>query len=179
MKNMAAPPPAWVYKGAHPAGQNGTLWFRRRFHMKATVLVLVVASLVCACGSSPSAPATPSLANIAGNWSGTQTSPSQATGGFRMSLVQSDATVSGTWFFSSSDGNASGAVSGTTTTNSFSGTMTLTTNFFRCSSPPTAFVSGGAGGNTMTWTSSQGFMGSSTRDCNSVTGFTIAWSKTP
>lgn len=128
--------------------------------------------LAAACGSD--APAAPSPASVAGNWTGTFQSTQAASGAsivaFVMNLTQAGSSVSGTWGYSGLS-IANGTVSGATTTSSFSGTFTFNataTNGTACTG--TFAVSGNAGGNTLTWTSP----GVTANCTNLPTGITIA-----
>jgi hypothetical protein len=99
-------------------------------------------------------------ANLAGNWSGTiqftQLNGStlvQVVQPISMNLTQSGNTISGTWTTTSAP-TRNGTVSGTTTTNSFSGSLTYNdsaTNATACTG--TLAASGSAGGNNLIWTS--------------------------
>lgn len=121
---------------------------------KLTALAFTLALLVSACGgSSPTAPAPPPPANIAGGWTGTLQG-TQTGGPFLvavvMDLTQAGDSVNGTY----STASWSGTVSGTTTPTAFSGSFTFnarTTTGASCSG--TFAGSGSAGGTTMTWTS--------------------------
>jgi hypothetical protein len=128
--------------------------FKRRF----LGLLLILAS---GCGGN-SSPAAPSPANVAGTWLGTMQYTAMPIGGgtltqfeqpISISLTQSGTAVSGTW--TTTNGHArNGAVGGTTTTTSFSGSLTYnTTSTTGGQCTGTIAVSGSAGGNSLTWTS--------------------------
>jgi hypothetical protein len=129
----------------------------RRALVLKLVLLLISAS---ACGGSDTAPAptAPSFASAAGKWTGTfqastGTNPPGVSTMFMLN-GQTGATVFGNWSITGF-GGANGMVSGTTTVNTFSGTLTYNARTLQgnvCTG--TIPVSGSAGGNTMTWTSS-------------------------
>jgi len=123
--------------------------------------VLLVGS---ACGgSTPTAPAQPLPANIAGRWTGNVVSSNYAAQALSLQLDQSSASVSGTWVVSPNDWN--GTITGTTDPSSFTGTMTISApNALgigaRCTG--TAILNGPASSAaTLRWTS-PGFTGSCT-----------------
>jgi hypothetical protein len=130
-------------------------------------ILLVISASAC---SSPSAP---SFANVAGTWSGTFQSTLATSGSsvvaFVMNLTQAGSSVSGTWALSGGI-VATGTVSGTTTSNRFSGTFTYNAPAINASAcTGTLAVAGNAGGNTVNWTS-PGVMG----NCNNLpTSITI------
>jgi hypothetical protein len=127
------------------------------FKRGCVVLLLILAS---ACGNS--SPSAPSPATVAGNWSGMYQGVQLGLplhDAIVMNLTQAGSSVNGTWTITNPQASngysaAGGTVSGTTTANSFSGTLTIngTTNSGAACSGTFA-VSGNAGGTTMTWTS--------------------------
>ena len=120
-------------------------------------LIVLVALLAAGCGSdTPAAPTPPPPASVAGTWSGTIQYTQSSTGtslhvqAIALSLTQAGSAVNGTYAAESFNGT----VSGTTTPSSFSGSMTFNaTTLGGTPCTGTLAVSGGAGGNTMTWTS--------------------------
>ena len=119
-----------------------------------------------ACGGSNA----PSPANVAGQWKGTIAVVGELLS-YSMTLTQDGSTVAGTWLV---EGGIAGGVAGSTTTTTFSGTLIFAIP--GCSPPPTAVISGNAGGTTMTWTSPLGFVGNSAA-CSDNEAFTIAVTK--
>lgn len=124
----------------------------------AAVLILGVCAAACGSTSSPG----PTLAKVAGTWSGTMKfthmsngSPVQAVQNVSMVLAENGAAVTGTWQTSGGTVDKQGSVDGTVTASSFSGTFsflaTTVATGTMCTGSLT--VSGAAGANTLTWTS--------------------------
>jgi hypothetical protein len=118
------------------------------------VLVAVLGGSACGGGRGAMPTPTPTLANVAGTWSGTV---SFTAGGvaaeelLEMTLTQAsgNATVTGSY----AAGRFAGNITGETTTTSFSGTFEFNSNAQGQVCSGTFNVSGPAGGNTLNWTS--------------------------
>ena len=128
--------------------------------MIRAVAVIVLGACAAACGSSSSAG--PTVANVAGTWSGTiqfthisNGAPVQAVQDVTLNLAENGSVVTGTWQTSGGTVAKQGSVNGTTTASSFSGTFTFlgTTIATGTMCSGTLSVSGGAGGSVLTWTS--------------------------
>src|SRR5580765_7542926 len=92
----------------------------RRVRVFGQMLLLAAALALPACGS-PS----PTGANVAGNWSGSLTFTGAPALPLTMVLSQTSATVTGTFSVTLGGDLVLGNVSGTTTSNSFSGTLSI------------------------------------------------------
>lgn len=147
--------------------------------MRYAVAVVMVGACAAACGSSSSS--APTLANVAGTWSGTISfthisngSPVQAVQNVSMTLTQSGSAVSGSYLTSTGTVSKQGNVNGTVTATSFSGTFSFlgTTIATGATCTGTLTVSGPAGGSALTWTS-PGVVGTCTDPPTSVT-FSVA-----
>lgn len=134
--------------------------------MKRLLPVALFLSLfACGGGSTPTAPTQPTLAQVAGNWTGNlqyvQSNGNQAVA-VNMVLSQSSATVTGTWAAASV--GWSGTIAGTVDTATFTGLFTLSAPSVAggvCTG--TSSISGPAGGLTLRFTGA-GFTGSCTNE---------------
>ncbi len=133
--------------------------------MKPLLILLLTSSLLLtACGakSSPTAPAPPQPAQVAGTWSGILASSNFQALAVVVQLTQTGSNVTGSW---ATPNDWNGTITGSVDTSSFAGTFTLSApNALgvgqRCTG--TASVSGPASnGSTLRWTS-PGFTGSCT-----------------
>lgn len=141
--------------------------------MRRVLIAFALLTLVsCGGGNAPTAPSTPAVAQVAGGWSGTfeasQLSSGSGITALVMDLTQAGSSINGTYVIT---GFASGAVTGTVTTSTFSGSLTFNAQAVNGSACTGTFsTSGSAGGTTMRWTS-PGVTGNCT---NLPTGITIA-----
>jgi hypothetical protein len=86
-------------------------------------LLLVIALLSAACGDKgPTAPSTPPLPNLSGTWTGNLESSNWNAVSVQVQLSQTSDAVSGSW---TAPNDWNGTVSGTVSTSSFAGTVTL------------------------------------------------------
>jgi hypothetical protein len=124
---------------------------------RAFVILFLISTVACGSSSTPTAPLP---ATVAGSWAGTfqftSADGSQRVMPFVMTLTQTGSSVTGMWS-ASADIVYSGTVTGATTPSTFAGTFTINLNVATICLGIFA-VSGGASGNTVTWTS-PGVMG--------------------
>jgi hypothetical protein len=129
--------------------------------------LLAVGLLASAC----SGPDAPSLAQVAGNWTGSFAF-TQDTGpnilGVVAQMGQSGSAVTGTWAVGAV--NWSGQINGTVDASSFTGTFTITQPGQLGLCNGTASITGLAGGQTLTW-HGLGFTG----NCNNMPT-SLTWS---
>lgn len=146
--------------------------------MRRAVAVLILGAYAAACGSSSSdSSSAPTLAKVAGTWTGTiqfthvsNGSPVQAVQNVSFVLTENGSTVTGTWATSTGTVAKQGNVNGTVTASSFSGTFSFvgTTIATGATCSGNLTVSGAAGGNALTWTS-PGVVGNCTDPPTNVT----------
>ncbi|HEY7288707.1 MAG TPA: hypothetical protein VH583_02635 [Vicinamibacterales bacterium] len=123
--------------------------------LAVAALVGVVFGVSCNLSNGPSSSST----TLTGDWSGVLQYTVNGTSGQQnvtMSLQQSESAVTGTYSVTSAGFYASGnrAVTGTVTTDAFSGMINFEPSSNPTSCAGTASFSGNGTGNTLTWTSS-------------------------